>query len=436
MRPSRRALLLSFAALVLTVLIVSLPALPAEMAVVPWMALALGLLADIALSPAARDLAVDVTLPAQVFSGEEVALGVAIRPAQRRVPPGAIRLRLDLPAGLDGPDTGTIPRTEAGWDGGLQLLAQRRGVYQLDPIWLAWSSRLGLLEIVQRFAQPAELRVLPNVRPVQSGIIDAKVRASLFGVKDNDTRGQGSEFHQLRDFTAGMDPRTIDWKHSARHRALLAREMRAERNHPIILALDNGYLMREELQGLPRIDHAINASLATAWAAILGGDLVGLYCFDSAPRTYLPPAAGRATFARLQAQTAALAYRSVETNHTLALLHLAGRLQRRSMIVVFSDFVDTTTAQLLIEHLGVLSRTHVIVFVSLRDPALTAMVEHPADSLDAAAESVAAAALVRERRAVLDALGHFGILCLDVAPGQLGPALLSSYLEIKARELI
>ena len=45
--------------------------------------------------------------------------------------------------------------------------------------------------------------------------------------------------------------------------------------------------MREEVAGLPKIDRAINGALALAWAGGLGGDLVGLYSFDSRPRLYI-----------------------------------------------------------------------------------------------------------------------------------------------------
>jgi len=178
----------------------------------------------------------------------------------------------------------------------------------------------------------AEIAAVPNIRSVQSGEIDVKVRSTLYGVKENILKGEGSEFHQLRDWMPGMDPRTIDWKQSARHRGLVAKEMRAERNHHVVLALDNGFLMRERIDGLPKIDHAVNAALAVAWAAGLGGDLVGLFAFDAQPRLFLPPEPGRAAFPRLRARMAGLAYESVETNHTLAMAHLHQRLRRRALL--------------------------------------------------------------------------------------------------------
>jgi uncharacterized protein (DUF58 family) len=271
---------------------------------------------------------------------------------------------------------------------------------------------------------------------VQSGRIDVAVRSALFGVKENMLRGAGSEFHQLRDYVAGMDPRMVDWKQSARHRALVAKEMRAERNHHVVLALDNGHLMREEIAGLPKIDHAIQAALACAWAAGLGGDLVGLFAFDSQPRLWLPPEPGRAAFARLRRRTAELAYRSLETNHTLAIAHLHGRLRRRALVVVFSDFVDTTTAELLVENVAVLSRRHVIVFVALRDPGLEAIADAAPENLTDVARAVTAAEMLRERRLVMGRLARLGVLVVDALPQAVTARLISAYLDIKAREIV
>merc|ERR1711965_1108868 len=100
---------------------------------------------------------------------------------------------------------------------------------------------------------------------------------------------------------------------------------------------------------------------------------------------------GRRAFAQLRSHTAALDYRLVETNHTLALSHLHQRLSRRSLVVVFSDFVDTTTAELLIENVQMLNRHHVVVFVSLRDPLLAAYHHKSVNSLAMVSEVAAAA---------------------------------------------
>ena len=59
---------------------------------------------------------------------------------------------------------------------------------------------------------------------------------------------------------------------------------------------------------------------------------------------------GMHAFRRMQQASAEIAYSSEETNFTLGLAELQTRLRRRSLIVLFTDFMDTVTAELLLEN--------------------------------------------------------------------------------------
>ena len=143
-----------------------------------------------------------------------------------------------------------------------------------------------------------------------------------------------------------MDNRFIDWKHSARHRKLLSKEFRIERNHQIVLAFDTGHLMAEPIGKLTRLDHAIHAGLQLGWVALRTGDFVGEFGFDARVRHYASPQRGVRSFVGLQRGAAHLGYFPEETNYTLGLAELNARLKRRALVVLFTEFVDTTTAQL------------------------------------------------------------------------------------------
>ncbi|MEF2073543.1 DUF58 domain-containing protein [Consotaella aegiceratis] len=437
MRPSRRLLLMASAIGVLSLFVLALPDLPPVLIPAVWAILAVVAAADAVTIPPARLQSLSVSAPGEVFVGETAPIAFQLIPSGPRRPRAAeISARLAWPEGLKGPADFRLRPVADRFSAEIEVRGRRRGDWPLGALYVLRRGRLGLVESVARNRCEAHVKVVPNVRSVTSGEIDLQIASGTFGERAAAMRGEGSEFHQLREFVYGMDPRTIDYKRSARHGALVAREMRTERNHNIILALDNGHLMREQVRGLAKIDHMINAALALAWAGIQGGDLVGLYAFDARPRLFLPPSGGRPTFARLRSQTAALSYRSVESNPTLAMTHLSQRLARRSLVVVFSDFVDTTTAELLLENVQMLNRHHVVVFVSLRDPLLEDYTRRSARDLAEVAESVAAAGLSRERRLVLERLMRLGVFVIDTAPGGLTTSLISAYLTIRARELI
>ena len=437
MRPSQRLLTVALVLAALTTVLVLLQP-NAQVAVAGlWALFAVVGLGDLLTSTPAKHLDVVVAAPRLGYSGGTVRVVGQFTARKSTLPLGLVA-RLDLDAALG---DGNLPAPAHTDDNrraatALDLALTRRGVHAIRSIALKWQSRLGLFEIIGTWPLNHALTVVPDITPVLSGQIQTRMLPLTEGIKDMQMRGQGSEFHQLRDFTTGMDPRSIDWKRSARMRSMVARETRAERNHQIMLCLDSGHLMTERIAGLSKLDRAINAALALAWAGGLGGDQVGMFSFDSRPRVFVPPAPGRAAFARLQATCAALKYESVETNHTLGLTHLSGKLARRSLIIVFSDFVDSITAELMVENMAVLNRRHLVLFVALRDPALAALAQPTVVSLDAVARSVAATQLLRERRDVLDRLSRLGVICLDTTPEALTGALISRYIDIKSRELI
>ena len=398
---------------------------------VPWLwaALALALALDWLLTRGSRGLGVEASVPFEVFAGERAHLRFRLT---GRLPHQPVTLRIAVPDVLEGEGDRVVEGDTARFD----LFARRRGVARIDTVWAAWASRLWLLEFLPRLPVNLTFNVVPNIRAVRSGAVELMIRDALFGEKQTAYRGEGSEFHQLSEFTFGMDTRMIDWKSTARHRELLVREMRAERNHPVVIALDNGHLMREEIDGSPKIDHQIRAALALAWGVVQSGDLVGLFAFDARPREWLPPQAGRRAFAAIRSLVARLDYQSIETNHTLAMTTLGQRLSRRGLIVVFSDFVDTTTAELLVENAAVLSKRHVVVFVAISDPQLKRTATAPANDLADVARAVSAAQMLADRQAVFERLARLGVEVVEALPGQLVADVLRAYLRIKLKEAI
>ncbi len=90
----------------------------------------------------------------------------------------------------------------------------------------------------------------------------------------------------------------------------------------------------------------------------------------------------------------------------------------------------------MIENIGLLAKRHLIVFVTLRDPELEAMADHPPEDLDGVATLVAANQWVQDRRLVLERLVRLGVTIVDARPGTVTAQLVSAYLDIKARDLI
>ena len=202
-----------------------------------------------------------------------------------------------------------------------------------------------------------------------------------------------------------MDRRRIDWKASARHVHLYARENESERNNQIVFAFDCGQAMCEPVDGMPRIDRAVTAALTCAFVALKSSDKVSLFGFAQRPQIMTPFVSDTRAFHRLQSAAAGLDYDATEPNFTLALATLTAKLQRRSMIVLFSDFTDPTAAELMIESIGM-------------------------------ARSVTADTLATQRSVVLQRLRRMGVDVIEAPWNQIGYQLIDRYFEIKNSEAI
>jgi uncharacterized protein (DUF58 family) len=311
----------------------------------------------------------------------------------------------------------------------------RRGTDGIEKLWIRWTGPLGLARI-QRVREIGHgVMITPDIRLVRDKA-QLLLRDAQAGEMARIDRGEGSEFESLTEWRSGMDRRTIDWNHSARHMTLLARELRIERNNQIVFAVDSGRVMCEPIDGLPRIDRAISAALLAAFAALKLGDRVALYGFDSKPRISSGTVSGPRAFPLMQRLAAELDYSTTETNFTLGLATLAGGLTRRSLIIVFTEFTDQTAAELMIRAATNLLGRHLILFVVLADTELEEMTEAEPLDIDDVSRAVTAAGIQRERRIVMSRLRHLGIHVLEARHDRVGPALVRQYLEFKRRNLL
>jgi uncharacterized protein (DUF58 family) len=318
----------------------------------------------------------------------------------------------------------------------LPLAMARRGVGRLEQLWLRWRGPLGFAWQQRRIELDAAILILPDVRPVQEHGAQVFQRHALQGLIAQINRGDGTDFDALVEYRSGMDRRAIDWKQSARHRKLHAKEFRSEHNNQIVFAIDGGRQMSEPVAGLPRVDRAVSAMLLTGWVALKLGDRVALHAFDSRPRIASGLISGSAAFPELQRLAASIDYSAEETNYTFALTTLATRLTRRSMIVLFTEFTDLTSADFMVRAAKRMVETHLLLVVVLRDEELEtiadAMPARPAD----VTRAVTAAALIRDRRLALTRLQHLGVHVIESEYDRVGERLVAGYIDLKRRNLL
>lgn len=314
------------------------------------------------------------------------------------------------------------------------LLPKRRGEGHIERLWLRWAGPLGLAWKQRTEELARVVPVLPNIPAIKEEATRLFQRGAEGGSHVNLDIRHGSEYHALRDYQPGMNRRTIDWKQSARHRQLLAKEFQAEDNLHIVFALDTGRLMCEPLAGLPRLDRALQAALLMAYVGLKLGDRVGLFAFDEKPVMNSGTVGGIAAFPSLQELAAHLSYSTAETNFTLGLSQLGAALEHRSIVVVFTEFSDTTSAELMLENLSRLLARHAVLFVEFRDEELETMVRQEPKTAADISRAVIADAVLQDREKVVNRLRRLGAHVVDAPVEQIGMRLLEVYLKLKRQE--
>lgn len=373
-------------------------------------------------------------VPGTVGVGSDLELRIELALRTPRTLRGALRCEVAEPLRAD--EDVPLSAADGATEHRVVVEAPRRGGGQVRALWLRLDGPFGLLRRVDREAVDAPVAVVPNAGLVRQLAL-AHFGAQRFGGVHVQRRvGDGGEFDTLEAYEPGMDLRLVDWKASARHQVLRVRRFRVEQNQRVVLCVDTGRLMADPLEGLQRLDHAIHASLLLARVALKAGDLVGVHAYGEAPKVWVPPGSGMRQMARIRRSLAELRAEPEETNHVRGIHQILRKLRRRSLVVVFTEFTDATTAELMVEHLGHLARRHLVIFVALDDPAIEEHVAAaPSSTVDLAA-TVVAGGLRQDRDRVLRRLRRMGI---DVVHGPPGPAALQAlarYVHVKRRGLI
>lgn len=315
------------------------------------------------------------------------------------------------------------------------LRADARGDFSFDGTQLLVHSPLRLWRQSRVVGAPQKVRVFPNFAPLAKfAMFSADQASRLVGAHIKRRRGEGTDFHQMREYRVGDSLRQIDWKATARARRLVSREYQDEKNQQLVLLLDTGRRLLARDDTLSHFDHVLDASLVVAYLALRQGDAVGLLA-SGGMEAWVPPRRGIGSIDQLLRATYGLQPRPVATDFLAAATGLAVRQRRRALVMLVTNLRDEDMDDLLAA-VQMLRKRHLVCVASLREAVLdTAFDTEPLD-LPAALRVASTAQYIAERNAAHDALRSHGVMVLDVTTDKLAGALVENYLAIKRDGLL
>ncbi len=300
--------------------------------------------------------------------------------------------------------------------------------YRIYSPWQLWQRD-------HRQALRDDLRVYPDFAAISRyALLATSSRTSHIGIRHTRQRGEGTEFHQLREFREGDALRQIDWKATMRLQKPITREFQDERDQQIFCLLDCGYRMLTQDDELSHFDHSLNAVLLLAYVASRQGDALGIGTFGGVDR-WLPPAKGRGNINRLLNSFYDIQPTRQAADFQQAAAELMRRQKKRALVIVLTNLREEDSSELLAA-IRLMNRQHSVLIANLREQVLDDIDDREIESFDDALTLCATRVYNQQRADFLRRLTSRHANLLDVPPRGLTVGLINSYLKLKAARVI
>lgn len=209
--------------------------------------------------------------------------------------------------------------------------------------------------------------VLAEVRRVelQAGGLITDV---LTGGYRSTFRGVGVEFHDVREYVEGDEPRAVDWNVTARLGRPFVKRYVEERERTLMFALDLSPRMAQGFGAWSLRQAAARLCTCLGRLAIDNHDRLGLIAGGAAVTRFVLPQSGGGHVLRVLRDCVERPLDGDGPGIEALLAHAAGRLRRRSVLFVLSDFAGEAPWRSLVP----CARRHDVVAVQLLAPEVLA----------------------------------------------------------------
>jgi uncharacterized protein (DUF58 family) len=187
-----------------------------------------------------------------------------------------------------------------------------------------------------RFLEPQALARVKNLSVVARGVVEGFIS----GLHSSPYKGFSVEFAEHREYTAGDDPRHLDYRMLARTDRLYVKQYEEETNMRVQVLLDTSGSMGYSFGGkLSKLGYGSYLTAVLAYLMTRQQDSVGLTTFDTEIRLDMPARSSPRHFSEMMHRLEAITP-GQETDIAETLHKLANRFKRRCLIVLISDLYD------------------------------------------------------------------------------------------------
>lgn len=317
------------------------------------------------------------------------------------------------------------------------LQPKQRGTYGFGLIRVFVATRIGLVERRITCGNEHQVKVYPSYLMLHRyELMAMSNNLTEMGIKKIRRIGQQTEFEHIKEYVKGDDYRTINWKASARRHTLMVNVYQDERSQQVYSIIDKGRVMQRAFRGMTLLDYAINASLVLSYIAIHKDDKAGLATFNEQFDSFIP--ASRQS-GQVQALLEGLYQQQTsfgETDYSALCVHLGKYINKRSFLILYTDFDTLGALNRQLAYLRQLAQKHRLLVVFFEDAELKEKIARKPEETEQYYQQVVAEKFAYEKRLIVSKLKQCGIYSLLTTPENLSVDVINKYLEMKSRQLL
>ncbi len=312
-----------------------------------------------------------------------------------------------------------------------------RGEYHFGAVNIYVKSPIGFIQKRYRFSQDTMVPVYPSFMQMRKyELLAISNRLTDAGIKKIRKRGNNAEFDQIKEYVAGDDYRTVNWKATARKNKLMINQYQDEKSQQVYSLIDMGRIMRMPFEGLSLLDYAINSSLVISNIAMLKQDKAGIVTFSHRVQSLLPADRRNSQLHKIMETLYNQKTGYLESDFENLYINVKNKINQRSLFLLYTNFESLSGLQRQLKYLRRLAKDHLLVVIFFENTELRAFIDKPAANTEDVYNKAIAEKFSYEKKLIVKELEKYGIHSILTAPQNLSVNTINKYLELKARGLI
>jgi uncharacterized protein (DUF58 family) len=313
----------------------------------------------------------------------------------------------------------------------------RRGEYIFGRLNVYAQSPFGLIERRYKFEHEQRVPVYPSfIQMRKFELLAATNRLNEAGIKKIRRIGSNLEFDQIKEYVAGDDPRTVNWKATARRSRLMVNTYQDEKSQPVYSLIDMGRVMRMPFEEMSLLDYSINASLVISNIAMLKYDKAGVITFSHKVHQVLPAERRGLQLQKILELLFGAKTGYLESDYERLYATIRKRVTQRSLLLLFTNFESLSGMQRQMKYLRRIAKDHLLVVIFFENTELRSFLDEKPKTTQEIYYKTVAEKFTYEKKLIVRELEKYGIHTIYTAPQNLSVNTINKYLELKARGLI